>query len=126
MVHHKGGCHCGTVSFVVDTPANIEVIECNCSICKMKGFLHLQVTKDRINITGMDNLSTYTFGTHTAQHYFCKTCGICSFYIPRSFPQGYSVNVNCLDTSTFESIKIIKFDGQSSYEEGVNSLPVVQ
>lgn len=38
---------------------------------------------------GDDNLTTYTFNTHRAQHTFCKTCGVQSFYTPRSNPDGY-------------------------------------
>lgn len=38
---------------------------------------------------GSDNLTTYTFNTHAAKHTFCKTCGVQSFYTPRSNPDGY-------------------------------------
>jgi hypothetical protein len=51
-----------------------------------KGFLHLIVPKSRFRLGegSQEALSLYTFGTHTAKHYFCSTCGIGSFYIPRS------------------------------------------
>ena len=42
-VTHKGGCHCGDVVFEVAAPARLRVQECNCSICRMTGFLHLIV-----------------------------------------------------------------------------------
>lgn len=43
MTTHKGGCHCGRVRFEVTGPADLEVNECNCSICRMSGYLHLIV-----------------------------------------------------------------------------------
>jgi len=50
------------------------------------------VPKDNFTlITPWDAVKTYTFGTGVAKHYFCGTCGISPFYIPRSNPNGYSV-----------------------------------
>ena len=42
---YSGGCHCGAVRFEVQAPKNIEVEDCNCSVCRMTGFLHLIVPK---------------------------------------------------------------------------------
>ena len=122
MEEHKGGCHCGRVRFTIKAPADIEAVECNCSICTMKGFLHLFVTRDRFEVEGEENLSTYSFGTHTAKHFFCKFCGICSYYIPRSHPNDYSVNVHCLQQETIKSLTIKPFDGKDSYEEQLQSI----
>jgi len=61
-------------------------------------------------LKGQDNLTTYTFGTGVAQHLFCRTCGIKSFYIPRSNPDGYDVNVRCLDVPPGK-LTIEPFDG---------------
>jgi hypothetical protein len=47
-----------------------------------------------------------------AQHHFCRVCGIKSFYVPRSNPDGISVNVRCLRPDTVESIHITAFDGR--------------
>ena len=110
---YTGSCHCKKVTFSVETANKIEVENCNCSICHKSGFLHLIVPKTKFEIiSGEDNLSTYTFNTGIAQHYFCKTCGIKPFYIPRSNPDGIDINVNCLDTKP-EKIVIIDFDGQN-------------
>jgi hypothetical protein len=62
-------------------------------------------------LTGNEALSSYTFNTGTAKHLFCKTCGIKSFYVPRSHPHGYSVNVRCLNPGSWERIDIEEFDG---------------
>ena len=113
MIKHQGGCHCGAVKFNVLAPSKLEIVDCNCSICEKTGFLHLIVTKDCFElISGEDNLTNYSFNTKTAKHLFCKTCGIKSFYVPRSHPDGYSVNARCLNPETIESMKIEKANGR--------------
>ena len=119
---HKGKCHCGAVRFEVSLPENIEALECNCSICEMTGYLHVIVPASRFKLLeGSEVLTTYTFNTHKAKHRFCKICGIKSFYIPRSHPHGFSVNLRCLDSSEFKEIEIIKFDGHN-WEENAGEL----
>jgi hypothetical protein len=114
LVTHRGGCHCGAVRFEVDAPADLEVWSCNCSMCARTAFLHLIVPKSRFRLlTPWENLTTYTFNTGVARHLFCTTCGIKSFYVPRSNPDGYSVNVRCLDPGTVQSMDVKPFDGQN-------------
>jgi centromere protein V len=113
MRTHTGGCHCGRVRFEVIAPAKLEVADCNCSICSKSGYLHLIVPGDRFKlITGREALSTYSFNTHVAKHYFCSTCGVKSFYIPRSHPDGVSINARCIDGATIESISVTPFNGR--------------
>ncbi|MDX1497774.1 MAG: GFA family protein [Salinisphaeraceae bacterium] len=113
-VSHTGGCHCGAVRFEIKAPANIQAKRCNCSICAMTGFVHLIVNREHFRLTqGEEALTQYSFNTHTAKHQFCKHCGIKSFYVPRSHPEGYSVNVNCLDMDNIASLEIGDFDGQN-------------
>ena len=112
MIEYAGGCHCGAVRFTVLAGAAIEAIECNCSICSKSGFLHLIVPKNRFTLQqGAESLVEYQFNTGVAKHLFCKVCGIKSFYIPRSNPHGFSVNVRCLDVSA-KDVKIVPFDGR--------------
>jgi centromere protein V len=119
---HKGGCHCGKVRFEVDTAADVEATNCNCSICSMTGFLHLIVGKDDFRLQANEaDITTYTFNTHTAKHMFCRHCGIKSFYIPRSHPDGVSVNVNCIDPGTIASISLTDFDGRN-WEQNISKL----
>lgn len=102
FVQHRGGCHCGKVRFEVLAPAQAEVSACNCSMCSKAGFLHLVVPADRFKlVSGADVLTQYQFNTGTAKHLFCSVCGIKSFYVPRSHPDGFSVNARCLDEGTF-------------------------
>jgi hypothetical protein len=97
-----------------EAPDEIDALECNCSICTKSGFLHLIVPKERfVLLQGAEFLSAYTFNTGVAQHLFCKRCGIKSFYIPRSNPDGYSVNVRCLEPATLAKLNVRHFDGRN-------------
>ena len=122
MIKHTGGCHCGWVRFELTTPAKITVSECNCSICSKSGYLHLVVPAERFRLlSGADALATYTFNTGTAKHLFCKVCGIKSFYVPRSHPDGFSVNARCLDPGTVEQMSVRQTNGrdwEKAYPKG--------
>ena len=122
MTTHKGGCHCGRVRFEVDAPAKPVVQECNCSICAKTGFLHLIVPHSRFRlVSGKDALTTYRFNTGVAKHHFCNHCGIKSWYVPRSHPDGVSVNARCLDSGTVEELVVETFDGRN-WERNVSQL----
>jgi hypothetical protein len=111
LVTHRGGCHCGAVAFEVDAPARVTVSECNCSICRMSGYLHLIVPRSRFRLLrGEEALAEYRFNAGIARHLFCSRCGVKSFYVPRSNPDGYSVNLRCLDQSTLAQVIIEPFD----------------
>jgi hypothetical protein len=116
-----GGCHCGAVRFeaeLLEEP--IPALECNCSVCRMAGFLHIVVPHARFElVTGRDSLASYRFGTGAAEHLFCRNCGIKSFYQPRSHPDSWSVNANCLDRPVELAIK--RFDGVN-WEEAASKL----
>jgi hypothetical protein len=122
LITHRGGCHCGRVRFEVLAPEAIDVDECNCSICRLTAYLHLIVPADRFRlVSGREALSTYTFNTGTAKHLFCSVCGVKSFYVPRSHPDGFSVNARCLDEGTARSLNIRRIDGrnwESTYPAG--------
>ena len=98
MALHHGGCHCRTVRFEVEAPAS----------------------RFRL-VAGADSLTSYGFGTGVAKHLFCRRCGIKSFYVPRSNPDGYSVNLRCLDAGTIEHVEVEPFDGQN-WERGAAAL----
>jgi hypothetical protein len=116
-VLHQGGCHCGRVRYEVEAPAEIEALDCNCSICAKTGYLHLIVPKARFRLLqGEDALSEYVWGTGAARHYFCRVCGVKSFYVPRSNPDGIDVNVRCLDAATIASLRVAPFEGRGDWE----------
>eukprot|EP00732_Lithocolla_globosa_P006317 Lithocolla_globosa_v1_NODE_7247_length_972_cov_6.827699.p1 type:complete len:136 gc:universal NODE_7247_length_972_cov_6.827699:758-351(-) len=114
LVWHKGSCHCRAVTFEVMAARNLEVYDCNCSICAMKRNTHFVVPSSQFRlISGQSQLTEYRFNTKTARHLFCSVCGVTSFYVPRSNPDGYGVTIHCLDKSQVESVKTVTFDGQN-------------
>ncbi|MDJ0920529.1 MAG: GFA family protein [Henriciella sp.] len=114
LTTHQGSCHCKAVRFEVDLPDHFEVEDCNCSICAMSGNIHVIVPANRFRLlAGEDNLATYTFNTGGAKHKFCKTCGIKSFYVPRSNPDGFAVTYRCLENWMDLNVTINPFDGQN-------------
>jgi hypothetical protein len=122
LVTHRGGCHCRRVAFEVDAPAALVAQDCNCSICRMTGFLHLIVPAARFRLlTDPAQLVEYTWNTGVARHLFCRTCGIKSFYVPRSNPDGFDVNVHCLAPGTIAQLRIEPFDG-SNWEANAGAL----
>ena len=109
MIYH-GGCHCGAVRFEVEATDHLDVSDCNCSICRKSGFLHLIVPLSKFRLlSGKDSISTYTFNTGVAKHTFCRVCGIKPFYTPRSNPDGIDINVRCFDETP--AMTVTPFDG---------------
>jgi len=117
----SGGCHCGAVRFeaeLADPP--VPALDCNCSVCRMAGFVHIMVPhKDFELLTRRDALASYRFGTGAAEHLFCRRCGIKSFYQPRSHPDAWSVNANCLDQRV--ELAVERFDG-ANWERAAEKL----
>jgi hypothetical protein len=112
MSTYQGGCHCGRVRFEVTTDLQ-QVVDCNCSICTKKGFLHLIVEPEQFRLLSTpDAVTLYQFNTRTAKHYFCPVCGIHSYYVPRSHPDKIDVNVRCLEGVDLLSLTIQSFNGQ--------------
>jgi hypothetical protein len=120
-VTYEGGCHCGAVRFRVLVEGH-EALDCNCSICAKKGFLHHIVPLDRFTLlSGEGDLACYTFNTRVARHTFCRVCGVHPFYTPRSHPCGVDVNVRCLDGDACARFEVRPFNG-ASWEENVESI----
>jgi len=112
MYRCSGGCHCGRVKFEIEIPGKIIIHQCNCSICQKSGYLHLIVAASRFKLLcGEDSLHDYRFHTGIARHMFCSYCGIKSFYVPRSHPESFSVNLNCIDLPDEIDVTIEVFDG---------------
>ena len=122
LITHQGGCHCRSVRFRIQAPAEILVQRCNCSIYQMTGFEHLIVPAAHFELlTSPKDLDEYRFNSGVAKHLFCRQCGIKSFYVPRSNPDGYSINIRCLDTNPKRKVQYEEFDGRN-WEENADML----
>ena len=111
----NGSCHCGAVKFTAELPEGLaSARRCTCSICRMRGAVAVTASIAGFTVVeGADNLATYRFNTETAEHHFCKTCGIYTHHKRRSNPNQLGVNVACLEgVSPFDFQKVPVHDGQ--------------
>lgn len=121
MKEIRGGCHCGAVRFRAEIEQALTALRCNCSMCSACGFVHVIVPSSRFELLqGADLLTEYRFNTGQAKHLFCSRCGIKSFYVPRSNPDGYSLNLHCIDDVAALDIQISDFDGQNWEQHGAS------
>lgn len=90
----KATCHCGTVELRVRLTDGFNTIRrCDCSYCRRRQAAPVSASLDGVEIVkGAENLTLYQFGTYTAKHYFCKTCGIYTHHQRRSNPNQFGVN----------------------------------
>ena len=110
----SGGCHCGRIKFEIRIPDKIIVHQCSCSICQKSAYLHLIVPTSRFELQcDEESLHEYRFHTGIARHLFCNHCGIKSFYVPRSHPDSFSVNLSCVELPDEIEVKIEEFDGRN-------------
>lgn len=112
----RGTCHCGAVELEIVLSDGLNTARrCDCSFCRRRGAIAVSAPLDGITITkGADSLTLYTWGTHTAQHFFCKTCGIYTHHQRRSNPDEYGVNVAILDGINPRDL------GEVPWSDGIN------
>lgn len=122
---YHGGCHCQDIRFKIKLDESVESTEitlCNCSMCEKTGYLHLIIPKHQFTFnSNWNNLSNYQFNKKIAKHYFCKNCGIKSFYQPRSHPDCLSINARCLDDFSKYKLLINNFDGKN-WEDNIHTI----
>ncbi|CAM9234137.1 unnamed protein product, partial [Ectocarpus fasciculatus] len=112
LVQYEGGCHCEAVKFRVLAPYHLTVWNCDCSICLMKKNAHFVVPAQNFTlISGENDLTSYRFNTRKAKHLFCKHCGVQSYYVPRSNPDGVGVTLACV--RGVKSYEVKDFNGQN-------------
>ena len=111
----KGSCHCGAIAYEVDG-APTEVIDCNCSHCRRKGYLLWFMPRDSLRLlTPESALSTYRFNAHVIAHHFCASCGCAPFGVGAD-PAGNAmaaINVRCLEDVDPATLTIVAVDGRS-------------
>ena len=113
LASFTGACHCRTVRFRVEA-APTHLVRCNCSICAAKGSLLLpvgEVSSVQFD-SGESELVSYRFNSETAEHLFCRRCGIHPVHRPRFDPSAWSVNARCLDGG-LPDLPIEEFDGKN-------------
>ncbi|KAJ6441156.1 glutathione-dependent formaldehyde-activating enzyme [Purpureocillium lavendulum] len=73
---YRGNCHCGAYVYEARLPEIRSVFECNCSICRKKGYLWVFPGEGDFSVVkgGDDALTGYTFGPGKLTHKFCPTC----------------------------------------------------
>src|ERR1700760_1585927 len=109
---YRGRCHCGAVSFEIESDFP-ELTTCDCSICRRKNALMVKVHESCFQLLGgADALTLYQFHTHTAEHYFCRHCGIYPFHRKRVTPDFYGINVFCLEGFDPAGIPVRATDGK--------------
>jgi hypothetical protein len=109
-----GSCHCGKIAYTLDEAPPTKAIQCNCSICRRKGYLHHFSTPDKFALRGSrDDLIVYTFNHHIIRHQFCRTCG-CAPFAEGNGPDGkpmVAINLRCADGIDLDALEIVPFDG---------------
>jgi hypothetical protein len=112
----EGSCHCGKITYTLDEEPPTQAIQCNCSICRPKGYLHHFSTPDKFTFHGArDDLAVYTFNKHNIRHQFCKSCG-CAPFAEGTGPGGQpmvEINLRCAKDIDLDALKIVPFDGAS-------------
>lgn len=112
----KAVCHCGAVEIEAEFPAGLSsAARCDCSFCRRRGAPAVTAIASSLKvIKGAENLSLYTWGTHTAKHYFCKTCGIYTHHQRRSDPKECGVNLGCIEGANPRTF------GDIPWHDGIN------
>ncbi|WP_109463962.1 GFA family protein [Albibacillus kandeliae] len=95
----RASCHCGAVVLTADLPRGLTApARCDCSFCRRRQAANVSARTDTVTIVqGAENLTLYSWGTGTAKHYFCKTCGIYTHHQRRSDPDETGINLGCIE-----------------------------
>lgn len=111
-----GRCHCGTVEIEIPWDGEFQKLRrCDCSYCSRRWAVVASVKVGELKVVkGEEALGLYQWGTMTARHCFCSTCGIYTHHQRRSDPTEFGVNI-----ANFPSVDVRDFIGVG-YADGVN------
>ena len=112
----KATCHCGAVELSVKLQDGMNTIRrCDCSYCQRRQAAPVTALVGDVEVVkGADNLTLYQWGTKTAKHYFCKTCGIYTHHQRRSNPNECGVNA-----ANIEGVNVRDYE-PIGWNDGVN------
>ena len=121
---YHASCHCGSVRLQFKSEEITRGLRCNCSICTRKGIVMSPAyyRPEDVLLEGESFLTRYQFGDRDVNHYFCRTCGICTFNqvakIPPDYrgpakPGYYRVNLGCVQELDVFALDIEIIDGRS-------------
>ncbi|GAB7349133.1 hypothetical protein MBLNU459_g8078t2 [Dothideomycetes sp. NU459] len=116
-VQYHGNCHCGSFKFSLTVPPIKAAMQCNCSICSRKGYLHYFLNNnDALKVKpGSGTLSVYSFGKGKVRHKFCPTCST-AVVVEAEFSEhktSLGVNIRALKHGEVDvdALQIKKYDG---------------
>ena len=115
MDRSNASCHCGAVQISFQMVDGLESLSrCDCSICRRKYPAAVTAHVDDLKVeSGGDVLRLYQFGSQTAKHWFCGTCGIHTHHQRRSDPSEMGVHAGCVEGLS------VRIADQAAWGDGV-------
>ena len=76
----RGQCHCGNLSYVLDTPlseSEVRARACDCGFCRIHAVRNWSDPNGSatVKIEDEQNLQRYLFALATAEFFICRVCG---------------------------------------------------
>lgn len=114
MSEWKGQCHCGAVQITVPG-APIQILQCNCSLCRKTGWIGGFWHPDAIQIeVKPEALKDYVQGDRTITVWHCAKCGSTTHWTPLSAPPDrMGVNMRMFEPDDWQHLPVRKVDGAS-------------
>jgi hypothetical protein len=109
-------CHCGAVKVEVPKPPqDVDVKECNCSICRRTGAVMAYYSPREVRVSGATDV--YIWGDRDIEFHRCKVCGNFSHWSPvdKSLDR-MGVNVRLMPRELHADLRIQKFDGADTWK----------
>ena len=102
----RGSCHCRNISFKLNwepDPTEIPARACTCSFCSKHGGVWTSnpAASLQVLVKEPSAVSTYAFGTKTAQFHICSRCGVVPVVTSEIDGQLYAV----VSVNAFENVE---------------------
>jgi hypothetical protein len=120
-----GRCHCDNVSLSLDwtpEPAAIPARACGCSFCMKHGGVWTSCPTGSLRVRVRDpaKVSSYMFGTRTAEFHVCASCGVTPVVTSRIEGRLYAVvSVHALEglpSGLVQPATAVSFDGETEVD----------